>query len=127
MPLEEKLGRQFDLDQFGVNRVALAPPGERSSRRHWHEGEDEFVYVLSGTPTLVDNAGSRPLIEGSFVGFRRGEPNAHHVVNWSTEIAILLVIGTRPRGEEVIHYPDEAITRATVRRDERGERIPEDG
>ncbi len=63
-------------------------------------------------------------MEGSFVGFRRGEPNAHHVVNQSAEVAVLLVVGTRLRGEEVIHYPDETTTRATVRRNERGERIP---
>ena len=125
-PLEEKLGRQFGLDQFGVNRVTLAP-GQRSARRHWHEGEDEFVYVLSGAPTLIDDNGSRVLTAGSCVGFRRAAPNAHHLVNRTGNVAILLVVGTRRRGEEVIHYPDEAVTRATVRRDENGERIIGEG
>ena len=39
------LGDQFGLDQFGVN-LAVIEPGSWSAQRHWHEQEDEFVYVL---------------------------------------------------------------------------------
>ena len=41
------LGDVFNLTQFGVNLTVLAP-GSASAHRHWHESEDEFVYVLSG-------------------------------------------------------------------------------
>jgi uncharacterized cupin superfamily protein len=41
------LGDLFGLSQFGVNLTVLAP-GAASSERHWHETEDEFVYVLDG-------------------------------------------------------------------------------
>ncbi|MFO1033714.1 MAG: cupin domain-containing protein [Hyphomicrobiales bacterium] len=41
------LGDVFGLTQFGVN-LATLPPGVWSSYRHWHEKEDEFIYVLSG-------------------------------------------------------------------------------
>ena len=33
--------------QFGVNLLEL-PPGAWSSQRHWHERQDEFIYVLEG-------------------------------------------------------------------------------
>jgi hypothetical protein len=39
--------------------------GALSSLRHWHEEEDEFVYVLSAELTLIDDNGERPLREGS--------------------------------------------------------------
>ena len=41
------LGDLAGLTQFGVNRTKL-PPGVASSLRHWHEQEDEFIYVLEG-------------------------------------------------------------------------------
>ena len=47
-----RLGDPFGLTDFGVNLVEL-PPGTWSSQRHWHSHEDEFVYILEGTATLV--------------------------------------------------------------------------
>ena len=46
------LGNLFGLDQFGVNIAEIAP-GSASALRHWHSGEDEFVYIVAGSPTLV--------------------------------------------------------------------------
>ena len=41
---------------FGVNLMRL-PPGNWSSQRHWHSHEDEFVYVLEGELTLIEDGG----------------------------------------------------------------------
>ena len=51
-----RLGDAAGLTQFGVNLCRL-PPGAWSAQRHWHEREDEFVYVLEGEVTLVSDAG----------------------------------------------------------------------
>ena len=48
-----KLGDAVGLDQFGVNLLRL-PAGAWSSQRHWHEGEDEFVWVLEGEVVLLE-------------------------------------------------------------------------
>jgi uncharacterized cupin superfamily protein len=104
--VEVRLAKSVGLTQFGVNRVTLAP-GARTASRHWHEAEDEFVLVLEGTPTLVDENGEHKLGPDMFVGFPAGVANAHHVLNNSSEPAILLVIGSRRPGEETIHYPDD--------------------
>jgi uncharacterized cupin superfamily protein len=45
---------------------------------------------------------------GAFAGFPAGAPNAHHLVNQSSEVAEFLVVETRKVGEERIHYPDQA-------------------
>lgn len=49
------LSDQAKLSQFGVHLERL-PPGSRSSFRHWHETEDELVYVLEGE--VVEPLGS---------------------------------------------------------------------
>ncbi|MBP6013660.1 MAG: cupin domain-containing protein [Alphaproteobacteria bacterium] len=119
---EAQLTKLVDVTQFGVNHVKLEP-GAISSLRHWHEGEDELVYVLSGELALIDDNGEHVLQEGSFVGFPAGRANAHHLINKSAAPAVFLAIGTRKVGEEVIHYPDDAIGPVKVRRDAKGNRV----
>ncbi|CAN5569661.1 hypothetical protein BH10PSE5_BH10PSE5_29090 [soil metagenome] len=105
---ERQLGKAVGVTQFGVNHLTLAP-GAASSLRHWHEAEDEFAFVLSGTVILVDNNGERVMGEGAFVGFPAGVANAHHLVNRSDLPVTLLVVGSRRPGAETITYPDDAI------------------
>ncbi|HXC55701.1 MAG TPA: cupin domain-containing protein [Rhizomicrobium sp.] len=118
---EAQLGTAVGLAQFGVNHVVLEP-GARSSLRHWHAGEDEFVYVLSGALTLIDGNGEHAMTPGSVAGFVAGEPNAHHLANRSAAPASFLVVGTRKPGVETIHYPDDFAQPRTVRRDTAGRR-----
>jgi uncharacterized cupin superfamily protein len=117
------LGRPVGVNQFGVNHVTLAA-GSYSALRHWHEGEDEFVYVISGEVTLIDENGEHVLTEGAFAGFPAGVPNAHHLANRSNSPATFIVVGTRKLGLETIHYPDDPeIGVGVVRRDSNGERV----
>jgi uncharacterized cupin superfamily protein len=118
---EQRLARVLGITQFGVNHLTL-DPGAYSALRHWHEQEDEFVYVLSGELILIDENGDHPLSAGMFAAFPAGEPNAHHLANRSSAPASFLAIGTRRRGEEVIHYPDDALGTVTVLRDWKGDR-----
>lgn len=105
---EGRLGKLVGMTQFGVNHVTL-DPGSISSLRHWHEAEDEFVYVLSGKLLLMDENGEHELEVGAFVGFPAGEPNAHHLVNACDGPASFLAVGSRRPGAESIHYPDDRI------------------
>src|SRR5665811_321031 len=57
---EAQLGKAVGLRQFGVNHITLAS-GAYSALRHWHEAEDEFVYVLFGEVTLIDDNGTHRL------------------------------------------------------------------
>lgn len=57
------LGDLFGLANFGVDLTRLAP-GAVSALRHAHSLQDEFIYVLVGTPTLVTDAGQMPLEPG---------------------------------------------------------------
>jgi uncharacterized cupin superfamily protein len=98
------LGDVFGLTQFGVN-LTILPPGCWSAQRHWHEREDEFVYVIEGEITLIDDAGEHLLKPGMCAGFKAGVANGHHLVNKSDARASYIEVGTRADGERG-HYSD---------------------
>jgi uncharacterized cupin superfamily protein len=98
------LGNVAGLTQFGVNLTRLKP-GAASALRHWHENEDEFVYVLEGEIALIEDGGETVLGPGDCAGFKAGVANGHHLVNKSQRDALYLEIGTRAAGERA-HYPD---------------------
>lgn len=100
-----KLGDAAGLTQFGVNLLRL-PPGQWSSQRHWHELEDEFVYVLEGEVVLVTDEGEQVLKPGDCAGFRAGVENGHHIQNRSDAEVVLLEVGSRAPGGDGAGYPD---------------------
>jgi len=104
------LGDAFGLRTFGVNRTTLKP-GAMSALRHWHAVQDEFVYILSGHPTLVTDAGATTLRPGMCMGFRGGEPDGHHLVNRTAEEVVYLEIGDRLPGDSA-DYPDDDLKAA---------------
>jgi uncharacterized cupin superfamily protein len=99
-----RLGDAAGLTQFGVNLLRL-PPGAWSSQRHWHTGEDEFVYVLAGEVVLVTDAGEEVLRAGDAAGFPANDLDGHCLQNRSGADATVLEIGTRMKGS-VAYYPD---------------------
>src|SRR6476619_6306325 len=86
------LGNAAGLTQFGVNLTRLKP-GAASALRHWHEQEDEFVYVLEGELVLIEDGGETLLKPGDCAGFKAGVSNGHHLVNKSQRDALYLEIG----------------------------------
>jgi uncharacterized cupin superfamily protein len=100
----QSLGTAADLTQFGVNLVRLRP-GAASSARHWHEQEDEFVYMVEGELVLVEDQGETIVRPGDAAGFKAGVANGHHLVNRTERDAVFLVVGScAPR--ERCHYSD---------------------
>lgn len=100
------LGRRLGLTQFGINHTTLAP-GTYSALRHWHEDEDEFIYVLDGRLTVIDDNGEHELETGEFCAFPAGVANAHHVANFGEHPVAFLEIGSRRPGSDLVHYPDD--------------------
>ena len=94
------------LTQFGAYLDRL-DPGAWSSHRHWHSAEDEFLYVLSGHPTLRDDHGMTDLAPGDALCWRHGDPNAHHLTNRTDTPATWLIVGSRCAGD-ICTYPDDA-------------------
>ncbi|HET7562539.1 MAG TPA: cupin domain-containing protein [Rhodanobacteraceae bacterium] len=103
--VRRRLGDAGGLTDFGVNLLELAP-GAWSSQRHWHSAEDEFVWVLEGEVTLIDDAGEHTLHTGDCATFARGEANGHHLVNRSSAAVKVLEVGSRKPDEDACDYPD---------------------
>ncbi len=113
----KRLGNAAGLDQFGVNLTTLKP-GAASALRHWHEQEDELVFVLEGEVVLVEDDGETLLKPGDAAGFKANGRNGHQLVNKSSREAVYLEVGTRSKYERA-HYPDVDLT---VVRDDKGMR-----
>jgi len=101
----QPLGDAAGLTQFGVNLTRL-PPGCWSSQRHWHTGEDEFVFIVEGEVVLVTDSGEETLRAGDCAGFKAGEANGHQLQNRSDRDAVVLEVGTRNPAEDAVFYPD---------------------
>ncbi len=100
-----RLGDAGGLTDFGVNLLEL-PPGAWSSQRHWHSAEDEFVWVLEGEVTLIDDDGEHVLHAGDCAAFAKGTANGHHLVNRSDASVRCLEVGSRKPEADACDYPD---------------------
>ena len=100
----KRMGRAAGLSQFGVNLCTLKP-GAASSQRHWHESEDEFVYMLEGEVVLVEDDGETVLKPGDAAGWKAGVAKGHCLINRSDHDAVFLEVGTRAKTERA-YYSD---------------------
>lgn len=99
------LGDAFGLDLIGVN-LTILPPGVESSMRHWHEHEDELVYVVEGEIVLRSDEGEERLGTGMVAGFKAGVANAHQFFNPGPAQAIYLEISNRAKDIDRVYYAD---------------------
>jgi uncharacterized cupin superfamily protein len=103
-----RLGDAGGLTQFGANLIILEP-GAKSSMRHWHKVEDEFVMVILGEVTLIDNSGHTIMFPHDVATFKAGVADGHTFLNHTDAESRFLVVGTRST-YEVATYPDHKMT-----------------
>jgi uncharacterized cupin superfamily protein len=102
--LKRQLGDAFGLTRFGVN-LTILHPGAESALFHRHSHQQEFIYILSGAPTLRTEDGEFLLQPGMCAGFTP-DGGAHQLVNRSGEDVIYLEIGDR-NPEDSVCYPED--------------------
>ena len=100
----KRLARTAGLTQFGVN-ICTLKPGAASSQRHWHENEDELVYVLAGEIVLCEDGGETVLKPGDAAAWKAGVANGHCLINRTDRDAVFIEVGTRAKLERA-HYSD---------------------
>jgi uncharacterized cupin superfamily protein len=98
-----RLSQAAGLEDFGASHVTLEPGGI-SSQRHWHEGEDELVVMLSGEAVLVEDEGETVMRTGDVAAFPKGAANGHHLVNRSNAPCVFVAVGRVVTTD--CHYPD---------------------
>ena len=109
------------IEDFGISHVMIEPGGI-SSQRHWHDGEDEFLVMLSGEAVLIEDDGETPLHPGDCAAWPKGVQDGHQLVNRSNAPCTFVVVG-KPAVSDC-HYPDidmhlDAATGTFTRKDGR--------
>jgi len=104
LSISANFGRAFGLKQVGLNHELL-PPGRRTSWPHAERDEEEFVFVIEGTPDVWIDGVLYRLQAGDAVGFPAGTGICHTFINNGERDARVLVGGERDRSDNRIYYP----------------------
>ncbi|MBK4215914.1 cupin domain-containing protein [Paracoccus caeni] len=91
------------LTQFGLALETLQP-GKQSSQPHWEQHEDEFLYLLDGELTVVEDGVETLIHPGDACCWKAGDPVAHTLRNHSDRPVTYLIAGSR-KPENITHYP----------------------
>src|ERR671935_96087 len=94
----KRLGNAVGLSQFGVNLTRIKAHS-KSALRHWHESEDEFIYMLEGELVLHEDSGETVLRPGDAAGWKANGGVGHCLINRTDKDALYLEVGTRSTNE----------------------------
>ena len=97
------VGRELGSELIGCSLYEV-PPGERVFPYHWHHGNEEWLIVVSGRPTLRTPKGESELVPGDVAAFAADASGAHDVSNRTDEPARVAIFSTQRVGTS--HYPD---------------------
>ncbi|KYH27032.1 cupin domain protein [Halalkalicoccus paucihalophilus] len=100
----KQLAEEAGGEGIGCSLYEL-PPESGSWPYHYHTGNEEALYVLSGTGVLRGEEEKHDLRAGEYVALPVGEAGAHRVINDSEEPLRYLAISTM-RDPDVTVYPD---------------------
>jgi uncharacterized cupin superfamily protein len=119
-----RLGTPLGAKESGITVYEL-PPGQSVCPYHYECGEEEWLLVLEGNPTLRHPEGSERLDPWDVVCFPRGPEGAHGVGNETGETARVLMFSTvvvptatvYPDSDKVGIWTGDPETDVMVRRD----------
>jgi uncharacterized cupin superfamily protein len=99
-----RFGAQLGAQQTGTSVYEL-PAGQALCPYHYEYGEEEWLLVLHGNPSVRDPDGTHELRPDDVVFFPRGPEGAHQVRNDSTETVRVLMWSTVVQPTATV-YPD---------------------
>ena len=97
------VGRLLGLLKIGLH-VEELPPGRRTSWPHAESEEEEFIFVLEGTPQVWVDGRVYDLSPGDLAAFPSGTGIAHTFLNNSAE-TVRLLVGGEAKSTNHIFYP----------------------
>jgi uncharacterized cupin superfamily protein len=95
-----RLGQAIGAEEIGAGLYELEA-GQRTYPYHSHHAMEEWLIVVSGSPTLRTPIGERVLREGDVVCFPVGPDGAHRVTGPGT-----VLIVSDNRAPDTVEYPD---------------------
>jgi len=105
--LKRRVGHALGLTDLGVS-ITVLMAGASTALRHYHTGNDEFVYVIDGEVSFISNRGEQVLSTGMCAGFPKGKKDGHHFVNKGDRPVQILEASTNTLPDSVV-YPDNKL------------------
>ena len=99
-----RVGKRIGAARMGMSVYDL-PPGQSICPYHYEYGEEEWLLVLEGNPTLRTPAGEEQIGPMEMVFFPTGPEGAHRVYNRTGAAVRVLMFSTR-KEVAVAVYPD---------------------
>jgi uncharacterized cupin superfamily protein len=99
-----RIGPLIGASALGLSVYDLAT-GQSVCPYHYEVGEEEWLLVLTGRPTLRDPDGEHELEPGDLVLFPDGEEGAHKVTNRHEGVARIAMLSTKS-SPALAFYPD---------------------
>jgi uncharacterized cupin superfamily protein len=101
-----RFGPSIGAERLGGTVYEL-DPGNSVCPYHYENTEEEWLLVLTGTPTLRDSEGEHELVPGDVVAFVEGPDGAHKVTNRSDALVRIVMLSTIPTSAiSICIYPD---------------------
>ena len=100
-----RVGSTFGATRTGLSLYEL-PPGQAISPYHFEDPNEEWLLVVSGTPTLRHPAGEERLQPWDTVFFPSGPDGAHLVRNDSDSTARVAMFSSGGAAAGAVVYPD---------------------
>ena len=96
------LGVAAGLTRIGVHLIRLEP-GHSSTQQHWHDADEEFIYILSGTGIACLDSEEIEVGPGDFLGF--AAPSAAHALENRSDTDLVYLVGGENWAVDLVHYP----------------------
>ena len=99
-----RVGPPIGAEKLAANYVEL-PPGQGVCPYHYEVGEEEWLIVLEGTPSVRHPEGTDQVEAGDVICFRAGPDGAHKIFNEADATARILIVATKEYPAVAV-YPD---------------------
>jgi len=96
------LSEATGLSRIGVHLIRLAP-GNDSTQLHFHEADEEFIYVLSGRGIAEIGDERFEVGAGDFMGFPT--PSLGHSLTNPFDRDLVYLVGGERNPNDIVHYP----------------------
>ncbi len=101
---EKEIGSVFGAKNIGFHLEVLNPKAF-SCPYHFHELEEELVYVIEGEAIVRKNNEYRKVKAGDLIYYETGPKSAHHIYNHTDKAFKFLALSTK-FPQEKCFYPD---------------------
>jgi uncharacterized cupin superfamily protein len=112
-----RVGRSLGAERSGASLYEL-PPGEALCPYHYEYGEEEWLLVLQGRPSVRHPNGTEPLEPLDVVFFPPGPEGAHQVRNDTGELVRVLMWSTAAHPTATVYPDSDKIGVSTGNRDD---------